>query len=66
MIQRVEVDGAVVLVGPDATEVGAAVRDAADRGERVGVMIGSTDDPAFQAALDEMVEELYGLGDSNS
>jgi hypothetical protein len=66
MIQRLDVDGAVIVVGPDAGEVGAAVRDAAERGERVGAMIGSMDDPAFQAALDEMVEELYGLGDSNS
>jgi hypothetical protein len=66
MIQRVDVDGAVIVVGPDANEVGMAVREAQERGERVGAMIGSMDDPAFQAALDEMVEELYGLGDSNS
>ena len=66
MIQRVDVDGAVIVVGPDANEVGMAVRQAQERGERVGAMIGSMDDPAFQAALDEMVEELYGLGDSNS
>jgi hypothetical protein len=66
MIKRVEVDGAVIVVGPDATEVGAAVREAAAHGERVGAMIGSTEDPAFQAALDEMVEELYGLGDKIS
>ena len=66
MIQRVNVDGAVIVIGPDATEVGVAVRAAAERGERVGAMIGSIDDPAFQTALDEMVEELYGLGDSNS
>ena len=66
MIQRVDVDGAVIVVGPDANEVGMAVREAQERGERVGAMIGSMDDPAFQAALDEMVEELCGLGDSNS
>lgn len=66
MIQRVEVDGAVIVVGPDADEVGAAVRDAVAHGERVGAMIGSVEDPAFQAALDEMVEELYGLGDKIS
>jgi len=66
MIRRVEVDGAVVLVGPDADEVGRAVRAAAARGERVGAMIGSMDDPEFQHALDEMVEELYGLGDKIS
>jgi hypothetical protein len=66
MIERVEVDGAVVVVGSDANEVGTAVRELAACGERVGAMIGSVDDPEFQAALEEMVEELYGLGDSNS
>lgn len=66
MIQRVQVDGAVIVVGPDASEVGEAVRAAAAHGERVGALIGSMEDPAFQRALDEMVEELYGLGDSNS
>lgn len=66
MIQRLELEGAVIVVGPDAAEVGAAVRDATTHGERVGAFIGSPEDPAVQAALDEMVEELYGLGDSNS
>jgi hypothetical protein len=66
MIRRVEVEGAVIVVGPDANEVGEAVRAAVAQGERVGALIGSMDDPAFQRALDEMVEELYGLGDSNS
>lgn len=66
MIQKLEVEGAVIVVGPDAAEVGAAVREAAAHGERVGALIGSTEDPAFQRALDEMVEELYGLGDSIS
>ncbi|MGZ4755057.1 MAG: hypothetical protein ACXVKA_11020 [Acidimicrobiia bacterium] len=63
MIQRLEVEGAVIVVGPDAAEVGEAVRDAAAHGERVSALIGSVEDPAFQQALDEMVEELYGLGD---
>lgn len=66
MIQRVEVDGAVIVVGPDATEVGATVRDAEAHGERVGALIGSMEDPAFRGALDEMAEELYGLGDTIS
>jgi hypothetical protein len=66
VIQRLEVDGAAVLVGPDPAEVGAAVREATERGDRVGAFIGSVDDPGFQHALDEMIEELYGLGDSNS
>lgn len=60
MIQRVEVDGVVVIVGPDAAEVGTAVREATARGGRVGAFIGSADDPAFAAALDEMRAELYG------
>jgi hypothetical protein len=63
MIQRLELEGAVIVVGPDAAEVGAAVLDAHAHGERVGAFVGSPDDPAVQAALDEMVEELYGLGD---
>ena len=66
MIQRLEVEGGAVLVGPDPAEVGAAVREATARGDQVGAFIGSVDDPGFQAALDEMIEELYGLGDSNS
>ena len=66
MIERVEVDGAVIVVGSDATEVGVAVREAVAQGERVAAMIGSTEDPTFRAALDEMVEELFGSGDANS
>jgi hypothetical protein len=65
-IQRVEVRGAVIVVGPDAAEVGAAVREAEGRGERVGALVGSPEDPGFWPALDEMAEELYGLDDSNS
>jgi hypothetical protein len=66
VIRRVEVEGAVIVVGPDAAEVGEAVRAATAQGERVGALIGSMDDPAFRQALDEMVEELYRLGDANS
>ena len=66
MIERVQVAGAVIVVGCDATEVGAAVREATARGERAAAFIGSPEDPAFRTALDEMVEELYGPGDSNS
>ena len=66
MIERVDVDGAVIIVGADAAEVGAAVREATARGERVGAFIGSRDDPAFAPALDEMVAELYGLDGGNS
>ncbi len=60
MIERVEADGVVVIVGPDAAEVGSAVRAAIARGERVGAFIGSADDPGFADALDEMRAELYG------
>ena len=66
MIQLVEADSAVIVVGPDPNEVGEAVRAATSRGERVCALVGSPEDPALQAALDEMVEELFGLGDSNS
>jgi len=61
MIERLETDGAVIVVGPDATEVGEAVRAAT--GERVAGLIGSTDDPRVRAALDEMRRELFGTAD---
>lgn len=64
-LQRVEVHGAVILVGSDAGEVGAAVREAEARGERVGALIGSPEDPGFWPALDEMAHELYGRDDPN-
>ena len=64
-LQRIEVNGAVIVVGADAGEVGAAVREAADRGERVGALIGSPEDPGFWPALDEMAAELYGRDDAN-
>jgi hypothetical protein len=60
VIERVEAGDAVVLVGPDATEVGEAVRAALARGERVGAVVGSPDDPDIRAAIDEMLAELYG------
>jgi tryptophan synthase alpha subunit len=66
MIERIEVDGAVILVGADAIEVGVAVQQAVAQGERVAAMIGSTDDPAVRAALDEMLDELFKPGDANS
>ena len=65
-IERIEVDGAVIFVGADAAEVGAAVRAATATGRQVGAFVGSKDDPAFRGAVDEMLEELYGLGDTNS
>ncbi len=58
MIERVETDGAVILVGADATEVGEAVR-AATGPARVAGLVGSPDDPRVQAALDEMRRELF-------
>lgn len=61
MIERLETDGAVIVVGPDATEVGEAVRAAT--GARVAGLIGSTDDPRVRAALDEMRRELFGTGE---
>jgi ABC-type sugar transport system substrate-binding protein len=60
VIERVEAGDAVVLVGPDATEVGEAVRAALARGERVGAVVGSPDDPDVRAAFAEMLAELFG------
>ena len=65
-VRRVEVDGAVIVVGPDAADVGAALREGLARGERVGALVGSPEDPEVQRALDEMVAELYGSDDGNS
>jgi hypothetical protein len=59
VIERVDAGDAVVLVGPDATEVGEAVRDARARGERVGAVVGSPGDPEVRAAVTEMLSELY-------
>jgi hypothetical protein len=58
VIERLETAGAVILVGPDAAEVGEAVR-AATGVERVAGLIGSPDDPRVRAALDEMRRELF-------
>jgi hypothetical protein len=65
-LRRVEVNGVVVVVGPDAAEVGAAIREAAARGERVGALVGSPEDAEVLAALADMVDELYGVDDGNS
>ena len=62
MIERLETDDAVIVVGPDASEVGEAVR-AATGAERVAGLIGSPDDPRVRAALDEMRQELFGTTD---
>lgn len=59
MIERLETNGAVILVGPDAAEVGEAVRTATGP-ERVAGLIGSPDDPRVRAALEEMRDELFG------
>jgi hypothetical protein len=58
VIERVEAGEAVVLVGPDATELGEAVRAMVARGERVGAVVGEPDDPTVQA---EMLAELFGV-----
>jgi hypothetical protein len=65
-VVRVDVPGAAIVVGPDAAEVGAAVREAVARGERIGALVGQPGDPEVQRALDEMAEELYGSDDANS
>jgi hypothetical protein len=62
VIERVETDDAVIFVGRDAAEVGAAVRGAGDRYGRVAGLIGAPDDPVVQAALEEMRDELFGSG----
>ena len=61
MIERVVAGEAVVLVGPDATELGEAVRAMVARGERVGAVVGEPDDPTVQAAVAEMLAELFGV-----
>lgn len=60
MIERVEAGGAVVLVGTDADEIGEVVRAAVARGERIGAVVGDPEDPGVQAAVAEMVTELFG------
>ena len=48
----------VVVIGPDATRVGAVVADLTARGLRTGAFVG---DPASERdALVEMLAELYG------
>ena len=60
VIRRVAADGTVVFVGPDADEVGAAVREATAAGKRAAGLVGSIDGPAVARAVDEMVAELFG------
>jgi hypothetical protein len=62
VIERLESDDAVIFVGLDAAEVGAAVRAADDHYDRVAGLIGERDDPVVRAALDEMRDELFGSG----
>jgi hypothetical protein len=62
VIERLETDDAVIFVGLDAAEVGAAVRAAGDHYERVAGLIGEPGDPVVSAALDEMRDELFGGG----
>jgi len=62
VMERLETGDGVIFVGRDAGEVGAAVRGADDRYERVAGLIGAPDDPVVQAALDEMRDELFGSG----
>ena len=51
-------DPVVVVLGSDATRVGALVADLQGRGLRVGAFIG---DPARERdAVAEMLAELYG------
>jgi hypothetical protein len=61
VIERVVSGEAVVLVGPDANELGEEVRAMVARGERVGAVVGEPDDPTVQAAVAEMVAELFGV-----
>ena len=61
MIERVVAGEAVVLVGPDATELGEVVRSMVARGERVGAVVGEPDDPTVQAAVAEMLSEVFGV-----
>jgi hypothetical protein len=65
-VRRFEVNGAVVVVGADAAEVGSAIREAAARGERVGALVGSPEDAEVLAVLADMVDELYRSDDRNS
>jgi hypothetical protein len=60
VIERLETGDAVIFVGRDAAEVGAAVRGADDHYERVAGLIGAPEDPQVRAALAEMRDELFG------
>jgi hypothetical protein len=60
VIERVRAGDGVIVVGVDAAEVADAVRSDVSVG-RVAGLIGAPDDPAVQAALDEMRRELFDL-----
>ncbi len=52
----------VVLVGKDASALGATVSSAADNAGRerlLAVMVGDPEDPAVKAAASEMASELF-------
>jgi hypothetical protein len=61
-MERLETGDAVIFVGRDASEVGAAVRGADEHYGRVAGLIGAPDDPVVRAALEEMRDELFGSG----
>jgi hypothetical protein len=60
VIERIAAGDALVLVGPDADQLGREVRAMVARGERVGAVVGDPGDPGVQAAVAEMLAELYG------
>ena len=52
----------VVLVGEDASALGAAVSSSPDQGRRerlLAVVVGDLDDPAVMLAAEEMAGELW-------
>jgi NADP-dependent 3-hydroxy acid dehydrogenase YdfG len=58
--RAVAVDGAtVVLVGTDATALGALVAEVQELGGRAAVVLGELTDDATRATLAEMVTELF-------
>jgi hypothetical protein len=66
VIERVDAGDLVLLVGPDATEVGEAVRAAVARGDRVAVVVGEPGDVEVRAAVAEMRAELSGAPATDS
>jgi hypothetical protein len=59
VIERVPAGDGLIVVGSDAGEVADAVRAEDATFGRVAGLIGAPDDPAVQAALDEMRRELF-------